>query len=214
MEMLSGIRPKTWWEDFWKDPLCDYGNPNEILLKFAKDFYPILERENAKPKAVDIGSGNGRYAIPLAEIGYSTDAIELTASGVDRITKAMGRRKVTANAIQGDFTNLWQLQKNYDLALSSGLLEEIDPAHHKNIIQGYKNWVREGGYIIIKYCLELQGRDNLIEDQSVPSFFGASEWNMIYMNEEKEMRPSRAKFVKENGIDSAIRTGTLVAQKL
>jgi cyclopropane fatty-acyl-phospholipid synthase-like methyltransferase len=214
MEILPGIRPKTWWEDFWKNPLCDYGDPGKSLLKFAVEFYLVSKKENIKPKAVDIGSGNGRYAVPLAEIGYVTDAIELTSSGVERILKAAEQNKVTINAIQGDFTEMWQMQKDYDLVLSSGLLEEVAPIHHKNIIQGYKNWVRKSGYLLIKYCLEIKGRGQLVEDRLPPDSFDDPGWKMIYVSEEKKTHPSRAKFTKKNEIDSAVRTGTLVVQKL
>ncbi|MBI2405564.1 class I SAM-dependent methyltransferase [Candidatus Microgenomates bacterium] len=214
MKILPGIRPKVWWEDFWRNPLCDYGDPGKTLLSFATEFYSELARDSVKPKAVDIGSGNGRYAVSLAEIGYAVDAVELASSGVKRILKAAEQNNVAVNAIQADFTQIWQMQKNYDLVLSSGLIEEVDPIHHKNIIHGHQNWTKKGGYALIKYCLEIKGRGQLVEEDLVPGLFTNSNWKIIYANEEKEMHPSRAKFTKENEIDSAIRTGTIIVQKL
>ncbi|MDP2933483.1 MAG: class I SAM-dependent methyltransferase [bacterium] len=213
MKILPGIRPVGWWEDFWKDPACDYGRPSKTLLKYSSQFYKDLIT-NKKPTVVDIGSGNGRYAIPLAELGYTVDAIELTASGVERILAEAKQKHLYIGAVQGDFIKLCSEQKSYDLVLSSGLIEEVEPKHHKNIIEGFKNWVGKSGYALVKYCLEIQGRGQLVQEGLVPELFNVPGWEILYVEEEKEMHPSRAQFVKENEIDSAIRTGTLVAHKI
>ncbi len=214
MEILPGIRPKTWWEDFWKDPICGYGEPGKTLPRFASEFYRDLLKSGHEPKAVDIGSGDGRYAATLAEIGYQTDALELTDSGVARILKLAQQKNVHVKAEQGDFTKLWSIDKDYDVVISAGLIEEIDPINHKNIVQGYKNWTRVGGYVLLKYCLEIAGRGELIEKGLVPRLFTNKNWKVIFCEEETEMHPSRAKYTTEDGVDSAVMTGTLVAQKL
>lgn len=210
MEILPGIRPKEWWEDFWKDPICGYGEPGKTLLDFASKFYNNLDRL----KAVDIGSGDGRYAVALAKIGYKTDALELTVSGVGRILKRAKENNVSVDAKDGDFTKLWKIKKDYDIVLSAGLVEEVNPTKHKSIIQGYKNWTSINGHVLLKYCLEIAGRGQLIKRGLIPDLFMNEQWNIIFSTEETEMHPSRAKYTTVDGVDSAVMTGTLIAQRL
>jgi len=128
--------------------------------------------------------------------------------------KLAQQKNVQVKAEQGDFTKLWNTEKNYDVVISAGLVEEIDPISHENIIQGYKNWTRVGGYILLKYCLEIAGRGKLIERGLIPKLFTNEKWKLIFWEEGTEMHPSRAKYTTENGTDSAVMTGTLVAQRL
>ena len=69
------IRTNVWWNQFWADKSKNYGVPNKELLRYAKQFIDNQEQELT---AVDIASGNGRYAIELAKMGYKTDAIVAT----------------------------------------------------------------------------------------------------------------------------------------
>lgn len=214
MEILPGIRPKEWWEEFWKNPVCGYGEPGKTLPRYASEFYGELSKNGVEPKAVDIGSGDGRYAIALAKIGYLVDAIEFTKSGVKRILSSAKDNGVFINAIQGDFTKLCEEERSYDIVISAGLIEEVNPSQHESIVQGFKNWVKVGGYVLLKYCLEIQGRGQLIKEGLVPNFFDQDGWKIIFVEEGKEMHPSRAKFTTEGGTDSAVRTGTLVAKRI
>ncbi len=139
-------RSKKWWDTFWSKNQ-DYGLPNETLLEYAKFSKKGLT-------AVDIASGNGRYAIALAKIGYKVDAIELSDVGVSRIKKDAKKEKVTVKAEQADFLKVLDKKKQYDVVFCSGLLEELDKKNHEKAIAGFMKWTKPGGLNIVKYCLE------------------------------------------------------------
>jgi cyclopropane fatty-acyl-phospholipid synthase-like methyltransferase len=213
IEILPGIRPKHWWENFWNTESADYGAPSKTLLERSSEFFEQLKKDTASPTAVDIGSGNGRYAIPLAKRGYITDALELTSAGVERLRRTAELEGVVINARQGDFTTCYLEPRQYNLVISSGLIEEVDPAHHKNLVTGFQNWTAPGGYALIKYCLEIKGRGQLVEDGLVPKLFRHPGWEILYVEEEQNMHPSKAQFTQQGQIDSEIRTGTVIARK-
>lgn len=78
--MNSDRHTLVWWERFWKSAQYNFGSPRAELIQ---EFKTYRDRNKDKElKAIDIGSGNGRYALELAKIGYETFALELTKSGL------------------------------------------------------------------------------------------------------------------------------------
>ncbi|USN56599.1 MAG: hypothetical protein H6766_06270 [Candidatus Peribacteria bacterium] len=84
MTTLTSNRTKNRWEDFWNDVDNSYGAPNKKILDIAQEYYQ-QQSSNNNLTTVDIASGNGRYAIEIAKIGYVVDAIEYADTGVERI---------------------------------------------------------------------------------------------------------------------------------
>ncbi|MFH0837416.1 MAG: class I SAM-dependent methyltransferase [Candidatus Aenigmatarchaeota archaeon] len=202
------IRTQEWWNHFWANGNNNYGSPNQKLLQCAEEF--IRDR---KLSAVDIASGNGRYAIELAKMGYGVDAIEYADSGVERIRVAAGLANVNVNVLQGDFTELCLNQNYYDLVFCSGLLEEIGKKDHEKVILGFMNWTKPGGINLIKYCLEIRGRGQLVDEGFVKSFYDRAGWKILFFEEQDELHISKAVTLFTDGVDSEIRTGTVIAIK-
>lgn len=204
------VRNKQWWEKFWRDLSKNYGPPNKVLLKFAAEF--INGRQNLN--AVDISSGNGRYAIPLAKLGYKVDAIELTNAGAQRILDFSKKEDVNVNVKEGDFAELSKERKQYDLVFCSGLLEEIKKEYQRNIIQGLMNWTKPQGMNIVKYCLEIKKRGQLVEEDLVPVLYKKANWKILFSEKEQQMHKSRTTIrIRGRIVDSEIRTETVVAIK-
>ncbi|GEM_PF-6782921 len=207
------MRNKEWWNNFWSSR-NDYGEPNKTLVEFASNFFK--ERNDAKASnssmtAVDIASGNGRYAIELTKLGYVTDAIELSDSGVDRILAKIEKENIKLKVTRGNFIKLCKSERQYDLVLSSGLLEEVDQEHHEDLIKGFISWTKPGGLNIIKYCLEISGRGNLVKDNFVNKFYEKTGWKILFFKENPQMKKSNANMKFDGSYDARIRTGTLVA---
>lgn len=209
------MRNEEWWNSFWSKG-SNYGEPNKTLIEAASKFFK--ERDDAKASvcsvtAVDIASGNGRYAIQLAKIGYITDAIELSQTGVNVIVENTRTQNVKVNAFQGDFLKLCKEYRQYDLVFSSGLLEEIDIEHHESVIKGFMKWTKPNGINIIKYCLEISGRGQLVKDNFVNSFYEKAGWKILFFKENSLIKKSNANMKFDGDVDVGIRTGTLIATK-
>jgi cyclopropane fatty-acyl-phospholipid synthase-like methyltransferase len=202
-------RDKKWWEDFWIQHNKGYGGPNEKILGFANDF--IKDKKNLT--AIDIASGDGRYAIPLAKMGYIVDAIEYADSGVKRIKDNATSAGLSVNAIQGDIIELCQEKKQYDLVLSSGLLEEIDQKYHEQVVNGFINWTKPGGLNIIKYCLWIKGRGVLTKTDFVKPIYEKVGWNILSFETPSEIQKSNANIKFDAHIESEIMTETVIAIK-
>ena len=203
---MKRIKNKKWWEEFWKDDLKNFGKPNKVILKFAKDF--IYNREDLK--AFDLASGDGRYSVPLAKMGYMVDAIDISEACIKRIKKKASQEKVKINARQGDVVKLWDKRKKYDLILCSGCLEEIDFSEQRKIIEHIKICTKRGGVNIFRYCLEISMRGKMVRDHFVEKFYkNNKDWEIYLNKEDKKMHISPAKTEKAE----KARAGILVAYK-
>ena len=205
------IRTKRWWDDFWQDPSRNYGPPNETLIQYSREF----KNGRKSLTAVDIASGDGRYALPLSKMGYETTAIDFSSNGIKRIQDLAERERIKVEVKLGDFIKLCKDEQKFDLVVCSGLLEEVGPNYHKNVVNGFMNWTKPEGLNIIKYCLEIKGRGQFVEDDLIPTLYENSEWKIVFQEEERRLRKSKAvNTINNRHIDSFIRTGTVIAVKL
>ncbi|RGC68149.1 Methyltransferase domain protein [Micromonospora sp. MW-13] len=194
-------RPAQWWDEFWAQRDQDFGPPSERVVELAEEF--LAARGAAT--AVDVASGNGRYAVPLARMGYAVTAIEYTSSGAARIRDAATAQGVRLAVEQGDFLVLGARPRPFDLVLSSGLLEEVPAGDQLRALEGYVRWTAPHGRNIVKYCLEIDGRGPLVADGLVPRFYERLGWDLRLVRENQAMKPSRAGIV--------LRTGTVAADR-
>ena len=95
---------------------------------------------NRKGSALDIASGDGRNSIFVAEKGYQTLAIDISAVGLDR-TRALAKEKnVTIETRVVDLDN-WEFEKNaFDLVLCFNFLD-------RRIFSEIKDTLKPGGLI-------------------------------------------------------------------
>ncbi|MFB2923649.1 class I SAM-dependent methyltransferase [Aerosakkonema funiforme] len=83
-----------------------------------------------KPENVtvlDVGAGTGRNCLPLAKLGYSVDAIELTPIFAEKLTEAVKAENLPIKVIQGDILDplLRMRVANYKLAIACEVLSHF-----------------------------------------------------------------------------------------
>ena len=70
---MSEVSPR--WTDAGTVAGFETGQPNQVLLEFAKRF----AQADAAPRCLDIGCGAARNALPLAALGFRVSATDLSA---------------------------------------------------------------------------------------------------------------------------------------
>lgn len=208
-----GEHTPQWWEDFWSHQERTFGQPREELIAVVDKRFGKLLAKGVKVTLVDVGSGNGRYAIPFAKIGYTTSAVEYTESGCRLISSLATANDLAINVTKGDFTTMEDPEIPYDVVFSSGLLEEIEGPGSKEqseVIERLKRWVKPDGLLVFKYCLEIKDRGLRVPDGFAIEHFRDGNWLVIQYDTEPMLRQSLANITFEN----AIRTETIIAIKL
>lgn len=192
---------RQWWEEFWQTQPSRFGDASPSLLRLV-DSVP-----SRKPsRAIDIGSGNGRYAIELARMGFDADALEWTTAGINQIRRGAATARTTVACLPICFLKVASETRSYDLVLSSGLLEEIPREAQALALRGYANWTGAGGQLVLRYCTEIVGRGPLVSNRLVQSVLMSSGMEIYYFSEDSKLKRGRS------GLE--LRAATVAARKL
>jgi len=192
--------PKQLWERFWETQPERFGEPSGALLRWIK---PPAPGESLR--AIDVACGNGRYAVALAQMGYTTAALEWTDSGVEETKRRCLKHGVEVEVVQANFLELANETHSYDLVFSSGLLEELTPPQQSIAVPGYANWARSGAQIVLRYCSEIAGPGTLVDNDSVLRLLDSAGVSVDHFSEDRLLKTGRA------GLK--LRAATIVATK-
>ena len=214
----EGLVPhdSIWWDEFWSDRDKHFGPPRESLVQLILAHALSTSRKPTDMRLVDIGSGNGRYAIPFAGLGFQTTAIERSDAGCSLIKSRAAEKNVEGNLtiVQGDILAVADSavkSSSFDVVFSSGLLEEIDKADQETALRNITRAAKPGGLLVLKHCLEIDGRGITVEEGSVPDFFSKNDdWQIRTLDTDPDMRASIATI----SFESSIRTETIIASRL
>ncbi len=207
-----------WWNEFWDDRDRNFGSPRSGLIDTVVA-HARKQADGGVARVADVGSGNGRYAVPFAKLGLSTTAIEMsptacelirsraTSEGVPRHSLSI----VNADVLALDAQDSLVPPDSYDVVFSSGLLEEIGEESQERAARNMARLVRCGGLLVLKYCLEIDGRGVTVKEDSVPALFLADDrWDVSMVATDPDIRASIATINFEN----RIRTETVIAQRV
>ena len=106
-------------------PFWEKGYSNDNVSTFAKrpskdisDFFINIKQGKT---VLDVGCGEGRNSIYLAEIGHFVDAFDISEAGVNKAKRIAEKKNLTLNLWSQDLAN-FQFEKKYDFISSQGVL--------------------------------------------------------------------------------------------
>ena len=166
---------------------------------------------------MDVGSGDGRYALFFAKQGFKdVTAVEITSAGANRIRRnGSGYRNL--QVLQENALNLKRIRgydKQYDVVLSSGMLEEMSSQEdQRQAVTNLQALVKPGGRIVLRYCLYISDKipPARVKAGFVQSLFPSEQWQIIDNRTDPEPFENKKASVYK-GI-SRIQRETIVAQK-
>lgn len=114
-------------------------DPNE-LAKRAVDLAP----DRPEPVAIDVGAGEGRDAVYLAERGMEVTAVDVAPNGLAKAERLADERGVEIRTERGDVNEL-RIAEPVDVFYSIGTIQYLRPGNRHAQFDRFKEHTNPGG---------------------------------------------------------------------
>ena len=95
-------------------------------------------------KVLDIGCGEGKDAVYMAEKGYDVTAFDITGSGIRKTLRLAAERGVSIRAFTADI-NDFQLEEKFDIIYSTGTIQYLADENIPGFFRKVRDLTRPGG---------------------------------------------------------------------
>ena len=132
------------WEVLYanRDAVDTFGPPNPEILELVPTLPPGA-------KVLDLGCGEGRLALPLAEAGFQVVGVDVSEAGIAKLTRIAEDRGLEIEASVEDL-NAYEIPGEFDLMISDGVFHNIHREHAERLIASMIARTRPGGYNLVK----------------------------------------------------------------
>jgi tellurite methyltransferase len=114
----------------------------------TKDLSSFYKYFKEKSLVLDVGCGEGRNSIFLAEQGHIVDAFDISKAGISKAIFIANTKRVNVNLYIRDLAE-FRFEKEYDIILSHGVLHLPEKAVRDAFIAEIQKHTKVGGYNII-----------------------------------------------------------------
>ena len=189
------------WDERYSGPELVWGaGPN----RFVADELAALP----PGRAIDLGTGEGRNAIWLAERGWQVTAVDFSAAGLARAARLATERGVSARWVQADLLDYQPASAAYDLVLIAYL--QLPSARLAGVLRAAAEAVAPGGTLLVIG----HDRDNIARGYGGPqdsdrlytaALITAGLTGLAVRRAEQVLRPVQTPAGERTAIDTLVR---------
>lgn len=191
------------WDERYSGPELVWGaGPNRFVAEEAASL--------PDGRAIDLGTGEGRNAIWLAERGWQVTAVDFSAAGLARAALLATERGVRVDWVQADLLDYQPTPDGYDLVLIAYV--HLPPAGLARLFRAAAGAVAPGGTLLIIG----HDRDNIArgyggpQDPGLlysPATVAAELGGLIIHRAEQVLRRVQGPEGERTAIDTLVRAG-------
>ena len=135
---------------------CYEGNEYYWGLEPASFLDELINCTNKKPSdlaVLDIGCGEGKDAVYMAQQGCKVTAFDVTDSGIRKLKKLALNRSVEIEAFVADINN-FEINKQYDIIYSTGTIQYLFDENIPSFFNKIRNMTTIGGIVYFNVFVE------------------------------------------------------------
>ncbi len=195
-----------WENEYLNKEMSTFGNPS----KEVEDIVPFLVKD---AKVLDVGCGDGRHSLYLANLGFQVDAFDISENAIEKINYLKERNDLNINTYVCDVLE-FDFKYKYDLIIIHGVLQFIEREKQPKIIELLKNRTNKNGYHIVALFTDEEPVPDDLKDVMI-GVFKNEEIKDYYNDWQIKMFESK-KFIDkhENGIKHCHAMNKIVAKNL
>ena len=130
---------EPFWERTYAEKEADtFGPPAEEILDLVPRLRPGAE-------ILDLGCGDGRNALPLAEAGFEVTAIDKSRAGIERLEHRASERGLSLRAEVADLRD-YRPGGSFELVITHGVLHLLEKEVGDRLITEMKGVTVPGGW--------------------------------------------------------------------
>ncbi len=144
------------WDRLWRDE-PSRAKDNALLAReragprFSEMVAKLTARFGAIEglRTIELGSGRGDLSILLAELGARVTLVDTSARALEQARARFDRLGLSAELREADLFDVPAAVKNFEVALSSGVIEHFRGDDRTQAIRAHYGVVRSGGMAVI-----------------------------------------------------------------
>lgn len=168
-------------------------------VQIAVDVFRSLNEDDGG-YAIDIGAGDGRHTLYLAEQGFDVLAVDAAPSGIALIRQRLKRESLTAELVVADLRN-YVIPKDVDLLVASYIIHLLpDPYVH---IRTWQDKVRPGGVCVLSTRARFPTDPDecwFPADFELKELFEKAGWAIFHAREEDNWNTKMNMFFRQRAV--------------
>lgn len=129
-------------QPFWEDAYADLNTPT--FGGPSQEVRDVVPRLRPGARVLDIGCGEGRNALFLAECGFDVTAVDISETGMRKLSALARERKLNLRAEVADMRR-YRLPHAFDLIAAHGCLHLVERQSWQQLIPLFKAHTTPGG---------------------------------------------------------------------
>ncbi len=139
-------QPRMTTQPFWEKTYTNidvstFGGPSQEIRDVAKQLRPGA-------RALDLGCGEGRNALFLAECGFDVTAVDISAAGIRKLETLAQKKRLHVHTEVTDVRD-YQFPHPFDLIASHGCLHLLERESWQRLIPLFKTQTNPGGLNVV-----------------------------------------------------------------
>lgn len=130
-----------WEKSYENNSIKTFGNP-------SKEVELLANKISKNSFVLDMGCGDGRHSLYLAEKGFYVDAFDISKNGINKLNILASKNNLKINAWTEEIET-FIFKKQYDVIIAHGLFQFIKKDVREKVIKEMKNQTKKGGYNVI-----------------------------------------------------------------
>ncbi len=123
--------------------LCFGKNPS-VALKYLMELKII-----SGGKVLELGCGDGRDSIFLAEKSFEVVAMDVSKHAIAKLEKIKEKKKLSVQCLVRDVTKHNYPPNFFDMVVGTTILDHLEASRILTVVEGIKKTLRQNGYVCL-----------------------------------------------------------------
>lgn len=175
---------KPWWEANYNEQA---NTPDAFGRGPNPEISELINQLPANAKILDLGCGDGRNTIFLAENGFNVNAIDISPAGIGKLSKIAEQKNLSIDAEIMDMRN-FVFKETYDLVIATYSFYLIEREHWMRLIRDMKANTRQNGYNAVSTFTEKIPAPDDLKEFAIGMFEEGElfnlykDWELVFQN--------------------------------